>query len=162
MLMNNPHPGFNPTMELGPQLNTSAPNVTPRDHTGQPIPLANLVGPKGLLLGFIGDIWQQVSVQRIFWLERHAHTFVHTGVNVALLICDEPHTLYGFYVSSLTPPDFPLLADENRDIHRQFSMTLHPGILLLDHNRVIRHKWLVPDDRVWPKIHEIQDTISTL
>lgn len=162
MLMNNAQTKFVPTMELGPQLNSPAPHFVARNHTGQMRQLDDLTGERGLILGFIRDMWQQASIQRIFWLERHAHTFLHAGFQVALLICDEPHTLYGFYVSSLTPPEFPLLSDVDGDVHRQFNMTMHPGLLLLDRAHVIRHKWLVPDDRVWPKIHEMTDILEAL
>ena len=162
MLLNTPATRRPATVELGPRLNCIAPQFTARDHAGQPHHLAQLMGERGLILGFIGDIWQQASVQRIFWLERHAHSFIKAGFQVALLIRDEPHMLYGFYVSSPTPPEFPLLADIEGDIHQQFNMTPHPGMVLLDQSAVIRHKWLVPDDRVWPKITDMVDVLETL
>ncbi len=150
------------TMEIGPRLNCLAPHFSARDHASQPRHLEHLIGERGLILGFIGDIWQQTSVQRIFWLERHAHSFIRSGFNVALLIRDEPHMLYGFYISSQTPPEFPLLADVAGDIHRQFNMTTHPGLVLMDNTLTIRHKWLVPDDRVWPKLSEMMDILETI
>jgi peroxiredoxin len=162
MLVNNLRTSFPTTMELGPRLNAAAPYFIARDHCEQPHDINQLIGERGLILGFIGDIWQQASVQRIFWLERHAHSFIKAGFQVALLIRDEPHMLYGFYVSSQTPPEFPLLADVGGEIHYLFNMTAHPGMVLLDSTAVIRHKWLVPDDRVWPKISEMLDILETI
>ncbi|MBZ0282708.1 MAG: peroxiredoxin family protein [Anaerolineae bacterium] len=145
------------TLELGPGLNRVAPNFTTLDHARQCWSLESLMGERGLMLGFIGDIWQSVSVRRILWLERHAHTLMRGGVNLGLLICDQPHMLYGFYVSSPTPPPFPLLADEKRDIHKMFNMMQYPGMVMIDRQHIVRHKWLVPDDRVWPRIQDLLD-----
>ena len=153
---------FASTREIGPRLNAIAPEFVARDHSGQPHHLRDLIGHEGLILGFIEDTWHEASVQRILWLERHAHTFINEGFNVALLICDKPHTLYGFYISSRMPPQFPLLADVNGEIHREFNMSSQAGLLLLNHSGLIQHKWLVPDDCVWPKIHEVMDKLATL
>src|SRR5512134_850464 len=90
------------SLELGPRLNLGAPSFSVRDHTEQPQHLNDLMGEKGLVLGFIGDIWHEASVRRMLWLQRHAHQLLRTGCNMALLICDQPHMLYGFYVSSAT------------------------------------------------------------
>jgi peroxiredoxin len=162
MILNRSATPFAVTKELGPQLFQPAPEFTARNHARQSFALSELIGERGLVLGFIGDVWQQASVQRIFWLERHAHTFMKLGFNVALLIRDEPHMLYGFHASSITPPEFPLLADARGDIHTRFNMTMHPGLIVLDGKGIIRHKWLVPDDRVWPKINEMLETLRCL
>jgi peroxiredoxin len=150
------------TFELGPQLNLEAPNFTIPNHAQEPQRMSDLIGRNGLILGFIGDIWQSASIRRIIWLQRHAHTFIRTGHNVALLISDQPHMLYGFYVSSPTPPEFPLLADVDGSIHRLFNMTRYPGMVLVDKTRVVRHKWLMPDERVWPKIQEISEVLEAM
>jgi peroxiredoxin len=150
------------TFELGPNLNMAAPSFVLRDHAGCPRHLDELMGSRGLILGFIGDIWQSASIRRIIWLQRHAHTLLRTGYNVALLICDQPNMVYGFYVSSPTPPEFPLLADVDRKVHCLYNMEAYPGMVLLDHNRVIRHKWLMPDERVWPKIQELMEVLETV
>jgi peroxiredoxin len=150
------------TREFGPPLGITAPEFVARDHAGKPHHLDDLMGEKGLILGFIGDIWHEASVQRILWLARHAHSFIHQGFKVALVSGDQPHMLYGFFISSPIPPQFPLLTDVNGAIHQQFNMNAQAGLVLLDHNRVIRHKWLVPDERVWPNIHEVQEVLADL
>ncbi|MBI5668783.1 MAG: redoxin domain-containing protein [Chloroflexi bacterium] len=150
------------TLELGPHLNTAAPNFCVGDHNQTSRKLDDLMGPKGLVLGFLVDIWLSASVRRIIWLQRHASTFIRAGYNVALVVCDQPHMLYGYYISSPTPLEFPLLADVRGDVHRLYRMAHHPGLVLLDHQRVIRHKWLMPDERVWPKIQEMLDVMNRL
>jgi peroxiredoxin len=149
------------TFELGPQIGLVAPDFSVHDHAQNPKTLDDMMGKRGLLLGFIGDIWQSASIRRIIWLQRHAHSVIVTGYNAALLICDQPHMLFGFYVSSPTPPEFPLLSDMDRKIHRLFNMGPYPGMVLIDHNRIIRHKWLLPDERVWPKIQELVEVLET-
>lgn len=150
------------TQELGPTLLKPAPDFQILDHEKYPHTLADLVGDKGLLLGFVGDIWQPASMRRILWLQRHAHSFIQRGVNVALLIRDDIYTVYGFYISSPTPPDFPLLSDNRGEVHSLFNMTHHPGLVLLDSQHIIQEKWLMPDERVWPKIAELLHELEAL
>lgn len=150
------------TLEIGPRLNSSAPGFRVGDHNQASRQLDDLIGPKGLVLGFLVDIWLSASVRRIIWLQRHANTIIRAGYNVALVVCDQPHMLYGYYISSPTPLEFPLLADVRGDVHNLYSMTNHPGMVLLDRQRVIRHKWLMPDERVWPKIQEMLDVMNSI
>lgn len=148
------------TYELGPHIGLTAPNFAARDHAGCTYRMNDLMGREGLILGFIGDIWFASNIRRIIWLQKHAHTFIRMGYNVALVISDQPHMLYGFYMSSPTPPEFPLLADMDGRVHRQFNMEAHPGMVLIDRDHIIQHKWLLPDERVWPKIQEIIDVLD--
>lgn len=150
------------TFELGPSLDLTAPDFTVLDHAQRPRHMSEMIGRNGLLLGFIGDIWQSANIRRIIWLQRHAHSFIRTGHSVALLIRDQPHMLYGFYVSSPTPPEFPLLSDVDGDIHNLFNMTRYPGMVLIDTQHIVRHKWLMPDERVWPKIQEITQVLEAV
>jgi peroxiredoxin len=150
------------TLELGPRLNSVAPEFSLLNHEHRECNLCGLMGKKGLLLGFTGDIWQPASVRRILWLQRQNSRFVRQGINVALLICDKPHMLYGFYMSSVMPLEFPLLADEERITHTKFSMERHAGLILIDSLGIIRDKWLVPDERVWPNVQELTDAFHQL
>lgn len=150
------------TLELGPRLNTPAPHFSLYNHQNQISTLDDLMGSRGLLLGFTGDIWQPASVRRILWFQRHHPRFTRAGVALALLICDKPHMLYGFYMSSETPLGFPLLADVDRLVHKQFNMERYAGLVLLDRNLTIRDKWLVPDERVWPKENELIQSFDLL
>lgn len=132
-----------------------------RDQENRCRQLDGLMGSNGLLLGFLVDIWLSASVRRIIWLQRHANTIIRAGYNVALVMRDQPHMLYGYYISSPSPLEFPLLADVSGDVHRLYHMSNHPGMVLLDNQRVIRHKWLMPDERVWPKIQEMLDVLNS-
>jgi|FLYN01.1.fsa_nt_gi peroxiredoxin len=150
------------TLELGPILNVAAPAFMVRDHEHRRLSLDDLMGKQGLLLGFVGDIWMPASVRRILWLQRHAASFMRMDINLAPVICDQPHTLYGFRVSSPLPLEFPLLSDVDHAVHQLFNMDDLCGLVMLDSSRTIRHKWLVPDERVWPSINEILDAAKTL
>ncbi|MBZ0292101.1 MAG: peroxiredoxin family protein [Anaerolineae bacterium] len=143
------------TMELGPRLNTVAPDFKLYNHESVQNSLSELMGTDGLLLGFTGDIWQPASVRRILWFQRHVGNFNRYGVNIGLLICDKPYVLYGYHLSTATPLGFPLLADEDRSVHLRYNMTQHAGLVLINHEGYICDKWLVPDERVWPRTQEI-------
>ena len=150
------------TIELGPPLNSAAPAFTLYNHENQKQSLGELMGSSGLLLGFTGDIWQPASVRRILWFQRHTTMFARYGVQIALLICDKPHMLYGYYLSTAAPLGFPLLADATREVHHQFNMTQHSGLVLVGHDGLIRDKWLVPDERVWPRVQELVSSFNLL
>lgn len=150
------------TFELGPTLFTKAQDFSLPDHTQKIYTLGELAGETGIMLGFIGDIWQAASVRRILWLQRHVGRFAQMGTPIALLVRDHSHTLYGFRMSSPLPVPFPLLADADGRVHRSYSMDRHPGMILIDRERVIRYKWLMPEDNVWPKMPELIEAVQTL
>ncbi len=150
------------TIELGPILGSRAVDFTLPDHTQTPHSLSDLMGRNGLMLGFIGDIWQAASVRRILWLQRHVAKFSQIGTPIALLVRDHAHTLYGFRMSSPLPVPFPLLADVDGKVHRAYRMDRHPGLVLIDRNGILRYKWLMPEDNIWPKMPELVEAAQTL
>lgn len=150
------------TAELGPRLGMSAPEFKLPDHSRVAHTLDQIMGESGLLLGFIGDIWQPTSVQRILWLQRHIAKFARLGTPAALMVRDQPNTLYGFRMSSPLPVPFPMLADVDGAMHAAYRMSFSPGLLLIDTDRTIRYKWLMPDDTLWPPVPEIVQAVQTL
>ena len=150
------------TLHMGPHLQTVAPGFTLFNHENKVIRLHQLFGEQGLLLGFTGDIWEPASVRRILWMQRHYMQFCKRGVGSALLTCDKPQMLSGFSMSSQVPLEFPLLADADHAIHEQYNMTRYAGLVLIDANQILRDKWIVPDERVWPRPAELLAAIDRL
>ena len=149
-------------VELGPVIGSHALDFCLPDHSSVYHGIDDLMGSRGLLLGFIGNLWQPTSVRRILWIQRHVTQFARIGTPIALLICDYPHTLYGFHTSSPLPVPFPLLADADGGVHRNFQMHRKPGLLLVDPGHTVREKWLIADDRVWPKVSALMDAVNQL
>lgn len=143
------------TLELGPPVGYDAPDFSLVNHENNEVTLSEILGERGILLGFTGDIWQPASVRRILWLQRHYTQFSRQGIEVALLICDKPHMLFGFSMGSIRPLQFSLLADVDRLVHDAYRMTRYAGLVLVDSQCVIRDKWIVPDERVWPRAPEL-------
>lgn len=143
-------------------LALAAPEFSVRDHAGKTQTLSNMMGTNGLVLGFLGEIWSPINIQRIIWLQKHAHSIHRAGYKLALVTRDQPHVLYGYYVSSLTPPPFPLLADESGEVHTQFEMFGRAGMIALDRAKLARHKWEVPADRIWPRINDITSILEAM
>jgi peroxiredoxin len=150
------------TLEMGLPLWAHAPDFALYDHKGHVVEYSSLMGERGLILGFTGDIWEPASVRRILWLQRHQQQFQKQGVNLGLLVCDKPYKLNGFSMSSLVPLEFPLLSDADRNVHAQYNMEPFAGLILIDHQWSIREKWIMPDERVWPKIGDLLSTIQML
>jgi peroxiredoxin len=142
-------------MTRGPQLNKAVPAFQLPDHQHNVHDFAGLIGRNGALLGFAGDIWQPMSMRRIVALQRHACTFDMMGVNIVLVMRDSPHTLNDFRSSSPLPLPFPLLADTDGYIHLMYGMDHEPGLLLVDRSRVLRRRWLVTENAMWPSVNEL-------
>lgn len=150
------------TYELGPTLNTAAPDFQLYNDEHTVHSLANLMGVRGVLLGFVANLWMPTSIRRVFWLQRNACQFALSGAPVALVVRDQPQAVYGFHMSSPFPVQFPMLADVEGLVHRLYRMQQHPGLVLLDHQQRVRCKWLMPDERVWPSMKELVETIESL
>jgi peroxiredoxin len=148
--------------EIGPALGTALPNFRLADADLRPLSLDHLMGGSGLVLAMITDVWQPTSVRRIVWLRRHISKFALMGTPVALMACNDAGSLYGFQMSSSTPVMFPLLADTDGAVRRAYGMGRSAGLLLIDNDHVLRAKWLVNDDHVWPKMGEITQAIESL
>ena len=136
------------------------PDFTIYDHAGKPQTLSNMMGMNGIVLGFIGEIWNPVNIQRIIWLQKQAHSIHRSGYKLALITRDQPQMLYGYYVSSVTPLPFPLLTDVEGEIHTIFEMTGRSGMVVLDPLKVARHKWEMPADRIWPRLTDIMGILE--
>ena len=109
-------------LAFGPALHSPAPAFTVCAHTRDQYTLPSLLGERGLLLGFTGGIWNLANIRRVLWLRRYAYTLEMAGVNVALLDFDELNTLYDFATSSPVKITFPLLADEDGQVHDSYQL----------------------------------------
>lgn len=148
--------------EQGPILNSKGYSFTLPDHNLKQHALSELMGTHGILLGFIGDIWQPTSVRRILWLQRNVCKFAQLGTPITLLVRDQAHILYGFHSSSPLPVPFPLLADVDGAVHQHYNLQNQAGLVLLDRDSTVRHKWLMQPDYVWPKLTELAQAIQLL
>ncbi len=131
-----------------------------QDHLEIAYALRSLVGKRGLLLGFVGDIWMQSSVHLLRWMTREAEALRRLDVETAALVGNAPHTLHGFITASPLPPRFPLLADADGVLHAQYNMA-QPGAVLIDAELRIRARWLMqPEGMLRPK--QLMRTVEAL
>jgi peroxiredoxin len=150
------------TVEIGPTLMSLAPNFSLPDHKKQLQSVESLSGLNGLVLGFTRDIWLPASVRRILWLVHNARSFSRMGYGVALIICNPAHSLAGFQMTSAPEGDFVLLADAERQAYRSYGMLIYSGLVLIDGHQIVRQKWLIPEERVWPKPQEVFAAIQNI
>lgn len=149
------------TAEIGPVVGGSAPDFTLLDQDRHSRTLQAMLGDKGLLIGFINDIWKPASIRRILFLQRHVHKFTALGINLALIIVDQQHTLYSFYMSSPMTVGMPMLADADGDVHEKYNVH-HPALVMIDADGIVRAKWLMPDERVWPRVQDLLSTVRSI
>ncbi len=149
------------TSELGPTIGTTAPDVCLQDHERYDRSLHSLIHGRGLLVGFITDIWVPASIRRILFMQKYQRKFYDEDISLALIIGDQPHTLYSFHLSSEIRVSVPMLADPGHAAHQLFQMR-HAGLVLIDDEATIRAKWLIPDERVWMKPRQMLTEISNI
>jgi peroxiredoxin len=150
-----------PTTEAQNLPEQMAPAFQIRDHAGRMHHSDDLLGEHGLLIGFVGDIWKAANIRRIIWLQKNSRSIMRNGAKLALIARDEPHVLYGYHISSLTPLDFPLFSDLDGRVHRLFNLSRFAGMVAIDPHGMIRQTWIVPDERVWPRISDITQTLES-
>lgn len=148
----------NPT---GPELDTRVPDFALSGTDQTCYTLADVTGETGLILGFIGNLWQQSSVRRILWLQHHQAQFAAKGVPVTLIVQDSQQMLDGLRLTSPVPLSFPLLADITGSAHRLYNIA-QAGLMVIDRAGYLRDKWLMTDDRVWPREQELLQAVDRL
>ena len=146
----------------GPALRTLVPGFTVLGHDGRPLSLAALMGELALLLAFVNDISLPSTIRRAQWLQSNLPTLRRMGVCVALAVPNQPHTLHNFYSSSPAPPDFPLLADDDRQLRRLFQLNRQAGLVLITRDRRIMAQWAVSEEQTWPELVAITSVVEAL
>ena len=135
--------------------NSIAPDFAACDRDGRLFRLQDLLGRRGLLLGFIGDVWLPTNAQRIHALQRVSPALQRVGVQPAMITSNEAHTLIGFYASSPVPFTFPLLADADRRIHLAYGVGRSDGILLINRDQRVRARWTLSDGILLPDYDDL-------
>lgn len=156
--MQNPRQETDPAAMLGPIPS----GFMALDHAGEPVMLAGLMGELGLLLAFVNDISLSTTIRRALWLQSNLITLRRLGIRVALVVPNQPHTLANFYSSSPVPPEFTLLADEDRQLRRLFQLNRRAGLVLIARDRQVIAQWVVPEEKTWPDIIAITRVAQTL
>ena len=138
------------------------PGFTAVGHDGRPLSLTALMGELGLLLAFVNDISLPSTIRRAQWLQNNLPALGRLGVRVALAVPNQPHTLQNFYSSSPAPLDFPLLADDDRQLRRLFQLNRQAGLVLITRDRRVMAQWAVPEEQTWPELAAITRVVEAL
>ena len=120
------------------------------------------MGPEGMLLGFIGDIWRPISINRILTMQKEASKLAARGLSVAIVIRGRVNTLTNFIINTPVPVTLPLLADPDGMVQATYRTHMSPGLLLLDRRRVMRFRWLLTDELLWPMMDDVLKAASSL
>lgn len=151
--------GVKPTipLTLRPAADFSLP-----DHKNAAHNLSKVMGKNGVMLGFLGDIWRPITLQRILGIQRYATRLAREGWGTALILKDQARTLANFHLSSPLPIGFPLLADTDGRTHEAYIMSSNVGLMLIDRAGMVRCKWYLSEPTILPALPEIQTIIATL
>ncbi|MGJ3240757.1 MAG: redoxin domain-containing protein [Anaerolineae bacterium] len=115
-----------------------------KDHEGVAYHLDMLMGERGTLLGFTGDVWEVSSVRYVLWLQRQHFKLASKGIQCALIIPNQPYELNGFYLSIPRKITFPLLADPNRDLYDAVGMD-KSGYMAINDEGVELARWYLKE-----------------
>ncbi len=146
----------------GPMIHAKAPDFALYDHHKVLHTRRELSGNAGLLLGFVGDVWQPSNIRRILWLQRHAGQFNVHGVPVALVVREHSQAIASFCRTSPLPMPVTLLADANANVHANYEMGKQTGLVLIDRTGLTREAWLMPSERLWPNLTDLSHAIQQL
>ena len=114
------------------------------NHENIPHRLSMMMGDKGILVGFTGDVWDLSCVRYVLWMQRQSFKLAAQGVTSAFVIPNETYELNGFFMSIPRNIPFPLLADPKQSISAKFGMET-PGFMLLNRDGEVQERWYVTD-----------------
>jgi hypothetical protein len=106
--------------------------------------LSMIMGEKGILLGFTGDVWDLNCVRYVLWTQRQNFKLATFGVSTALVVPNHSYDLNGFFMSIPRDINFPLLADPGYKVYGDFDMAM-PGFVLLNRDGGLMGKWYITD-----------------
>jgi peroxiredoxin len=145
----------------GLPIHSTAPNFHLVMPNYQPYTCDSLMGGRGLLLTFLQGIWEPSNIRRILHLLRNQPKFEGEGIHSAIILAEEPQTLYNFYVSSPTTITVPLLADPEQVVHTNYGITT-ASLVLIDTQKQVRAQWFAPGEMVFPKARDLVAAMQSL
>ena len=135
---------------IGPVVGLHAPDFTLRDEKNQSAPLKGIIGENGLLLAFIHGTWCSYCVQTLYRLRRHSAFYDQSGISLAVIAIDPPSALKVFKMSANPPLAYPLLADEDEQVHKLYGLEHIGAYIVIDVAGIVRSKFLDLDHHGWP------------
>lgn len=150
------------TTQTGLQTESHAVDFTLLNDQKQPVALHDLPGEKGLLLTFIHGTWCSSCVQTLYRLRQYEKIYAQEGFSVAAVAIDSPAALNVFRLSANPALSFPLLADEDEIIHKEYGLHHTGAYLVLDHNLTIRESFLDTNHQGWPGHFRILEAMRAL
>jgi peroxiredoxin len=112
--------------------------------------LPDLLQEHGLLLTFIHGTWCSHCVQTLYRLRRAAPVFTQAGIGIAVVAVDAPAVLRIFRQSASPAIAFPLLADEDENVHRTYGLVHASAYIALDQSGITRAVFPDPDHHSYP------------
>lgn len=117
-------------------------NFALKNHENVVHELDMMMGERGILLGFAGDVWDVSCVRYVLWLQRQNFKLSAQGINCAMIVPNQPYELNGFYLSIPRDISFPLLADSLGTVYNDFGME-QTGYVLLNREGEVLNRWYI-------------------
>lgn len=143
-------------------IGQTAPNFRLSDHTHTARTLDEMLGSSGILLAFVGDLWQPENVHRLLGLQGVAPKVACLGSPIVAIVNSSVNTLSNFMLSSPLPIPFPLLSDPTGEVHKAYGAAGAPALVLLDSNRIQRVRWSLTSGQMLPPVDDIVDAATQL
>lgn len=142
-------------------LGQVVPGFQLEDENGVIRSLDGLYGEHGLLLVFVRGTWCTQCVATMYFLARYAKNITQLGVNIAIVAIDNVGALKAFKISASLPMNFPLLADEDETVHKDFDITIREKYLLLNNAGVVKEVFTDPDGYHRPSSPALVEAVKT-
>ena len=121
---------------------TTIQNFALKDHEKTVQELEMMMGERGILLGFAGDVWDVSCVRYVLWLQRQNFKLSAQGINCAMIVPNQTYELNSFYHSIPRDISFPVLADSLGAVYDDFGME-EAGYVLLNRNGEVLKRWYI-------------------
>jgi peroxiredoxin len=160
-------------IDIGPAVGARIPdNFAAKDHAGTPVGLADIVGPRGVVLAFVRSAsWCPYCQKQMIDLKAAAAPLSAQGYRLAVLSYDSPQVLAAF--AQKQGIGYTLLSDEKSAMIDAFGLrdpqypptskaygVPRPAIFVIDAAGVVRGKLAEDDYKVRPPVDAVIEAVG--
>ena len=153
-----------------PLLNgTPIPDFTLLNSQSQPVNLADIRQPNGVVVAFIHATWCPYCLRQLRRLNTLALSLLERQIGIACISADPPDTLYAYEQSTDPPLRYPLLADSNPSLAHIFGIydpnpeheSPYPAVFFAGANNAIAYTDVSSDFDCFPNMERLIEVIDS-
>jgi peroxiredoxin len=144
------------------------PDFTLADSQGQPVSMADLGKPNGIVVAFIHATWCPYCLRQLRRLNTLAPKLAERNIGMACISADSPDILFAYEKSSDPPLQYPLLADSEPSLALEFGIfdadpdheSPFPAVFFAGPDNKIAYADVSSDPDCYPNMEQLITTID--